>query len=84
MHSRAVAYSCIDQAKDGEEKHREEFAKGDEQEPTDLGQPTDIEDIKSAEVTQDKEELIQLLSFEGIIMNIKGKWISFHLISNGK
>ena len=78
MHSRALVCSCIDPAKDGEEKHRENIAKGDEQEPTDLGQPTDIEDVKPAEVTQDKEELIQLQSFEGMIMNIQGKWISFH------
>ena len=63
--SYTLAYR-IDPAKEGEEKHKEDEVRGDGQEPSDLGQPTDIEDIKVAEVTQDKEEIIQLQPFEGM------------------
>ena len=44
----------------------EDELKGEDQEPIDLGQPTDIEEIKPADVIQDKEDLIQLQPFEGM------------------
>ena len=64
--SYTLACACIDPAKVEEEKHQEYEFKRDEQEPSDLGQPTDIEEISAAEVTQDREEIIELQPFEGM------------------
>ena len=51
--------NCIEPAKE------EDAVRGNVQEPCDVGQPTDIKDIKLPEVTQDKEEIIQSQPFEG-------------------
>ena len=61
---------CIDPVKDDEEKHKGDEVKEDDQESSYLGQPTDIEEIKPPEVTQDKEKIFQFQPFEGMHFRI--------------
>ena len=77
-HFKSVSYSyhtftcCIDPSKSIEQTHKKDEVKGDEQEPTDGGLTTGMEEVKpAAEVTQDKEDLIQFHPFAGTLyMNL--------------
>ena len=57
---------CLEPSKGIEGTHNENEVRGDEKEPTILGQPSDMEEIKQVEVTQDDEDLIQFDPFEGM------------------
>ena len=62
-----LACKCIDSAKDDQED-----VKGDDRGLSNLGQPPNIEEINLAEVTPDKEAIIQSQPLKGMIMTIPG------------
>ena len=59
-------YNCIESSKDDKEKQNEDEVKGNDQDPSDIRQTPNIEEIKAVEITQDKEEIIHLQPFEGM------------------